>query len=272
MNTHFKKTAIFLLSTMLLVSACENNEKNADKNNIPFNEKNEEKPEEVEEQVEQEEEAETETEDPEEEKDETLTKDIVMDPSSIYALVNRAHTLDASYVPDDLVTIEVNYINDMEMVNQLRQEASDALTDLFEEANNVGYSLYAVSGYRSYEYQEELYDDFVATHGEEEAQRFSAPPGASEHQTGLSMDITSEDVAYGLVETFGETDDGVWVSENAHRFGFIIRYPYGKEDVTGYMYEPWHLRYVGKELANDIYESGLAYEEYLREQGIEVEN
>jgi D-alanyl-D-alanine carboxypeptidase len=87
----------------------------------------------------------------------------------------------------------------------------------------------------------------------------------------LAIDVTSESVNYQLTERFGETPEGLWVEEHAHKFGFIIRYPEGKEEITGYQYEPWHLRYLGKELAADVAESGLTYEEYLLERGIDIE-
>jgi D-alanyl-D-alanine carboxypeptidase len=103
----------------------------------------------------------------------------------------------------------------------------------------------------------------VSANGQEAADKFSAKPGQSEHQTGLAIDITCEAMNYQLDYSFGVTDEGAWVKENAHRFGFIIRYPEGKEDITGYMYEPWHLRYVGVDLAEEVYNSGLTLEEYF---------
>ncbi|MBP1939643.1 D-alanyl-D-alanine carboxypeptidase family protein [Phocicoccus pinnipedialis] len=277
------KFALIGVSVMML-AACTNNEKNAELNNIPFgNKKNEPKITDLAEIEEESIEAEKSdaskeksnetTEVEKEEVDEKMpNENNIYDQSSILAIVNRGETLEPSYVPDDLVTIEVPYVNEIPMVNQLRNEASEALTQLFDDASKNGSTLYAVSGYRSYDYQAELYDNYVASHGEEVARTFSAPAGASEHQTGLAIDVTSEDVAYQLVDTFGNTDDGVWLNDNAHRFGFIIRYPYGKDRVTGYMYEPWHLRYVGIELSYALYESGLTYEEYLWEQGIDVKN
>lgn len=281
------KVAVIAASVMLL-AACTNNEKNAELKNIPFgNKQNEPKITDV---TEDDKDKETESKDESADTDENKTEEAesddeteevndrmpneenVYDQSSILAIVNRGETLDPTYVPRDLVTIEVPYVNDIPMVNQLRKEASDALTKLFDDASKNGYTLYAVSGYRSYDYQPELYDNYVLSHGEEVARMFSAPAGASEHQTGLAMDVSSEEVAYQLVDTFGNTDDGVWVNDNAHRFGFIIRYPYGKDHITGYIYEPWHLRYIGTDLSYELYESGLTYEEYLWEQGIVVKN
>ncbi|RFB18581.1 D-alanyl-D-alanine carboxypeptidase family protein [Bacillus sp. HNG] len=143
------------------------------------------------------------------------------------------------------------------------KEAADALEQLFAGASNDGITLHAQSGYRSYGTQNMLYDSYVRAHGEEEASTFSAKPGQSEHQTGLAMDVTSDSVDNQLVQEFGETVEGKWVAEHAAEFGFIIRFQQGKEDITGYMYEPWHLRYVGVEHAKYMTEHGLTLEEYL---------
>lgn len=203
---------------------------------------------------------------------EIVTEEEVFDESSIEALVNRQYLLSEDYVPHDLVTVEVPLIfPEHPEINQLRAPAAESLKRMFAAAEEEGIILHARSGYRSYGTQEIQYGSFVETHGEEAASRFSAPPGASEHQTGLTMDVTSESVGYELLESFGETAEGEWIKDNAHVYGFIIRYHEGREDITGYMYEPWHLRYVGKELAHDIYESGLTYEEYIMESGIDIE-
>jgi D-alanyl-D-alanine carboxypeptidase len=99
--------------------------------------------------------------------------------------------------------------------------------------------------------------------GEEVANKTTAYPGQSEHQTGLAMDVSSASVNYQLLESFGETTEGIWLAENAPDFGFIIRYPKGKEEITGYSYEPWHLRYLGIETALQVSARGITYEEYL---------
>ncbi len=189
------------------------------------------------------------------------------DPT-ITALVNKQHSLDEDYAPDDLVTVEVPTILENPEVNQLREVAADALKAMFDKAEESGIYLYARSGYRSYQTQVQLFQNYAAEHGEEAANRYSARPGQSEHQTGLVMDVTSESVNYQLTDSFGETEEGKWVSEHAHEFGFIIRYPQGAEDITGYIYEPWHLRYLGVDMATKVYESGLTYEEYLEEEGL----
>ncbi|MFF2885804.1 D-alanyl-D-alanine carboxypeptidase family protein [Paenibacillus sp. NPDC057967] len=183
------------------------------------------------------------------------------DPA-LAALVNKSHPLEGSYAPDDLVAIEVPTVLQNAEVNQLRKEAAEALKELFAGAEKEGYKLYARSGYRSYETQQALFADYVSREGEAAANRYSARAGQSEHQTGLAMDVTSDSVSKGLTEEFGETDEGRWLAEHAHQYGFIIRYPKGQEGITGYIYEPWHIRYLGVELATKVFDSGLTYEEY----------
>jgi LAS superfamily LD-carboxypeptidase LdcB len=114
-----------------------------------------------------------------------------------------------------------------------------------------------ISGFRSYSTQNTLYNKYVARDGKAEADRYSARPGHSEHQTGLAFDLNSLD------QSFENTKEGKWLAENCWKYGFIIRYPKGKESVTGYMFEPWHVRYLGKEVAKKVYESGKCLEEYL---------
>lgn len=144
------------------------------------------------------------------------------------------------------------------------KEAREAFKKMAAGALLDGYHLEAFSTYRSFDYQTQLYERYVAKDGVEEADRYSARPGYSEHQTGLAFDIgevnRNEDFAS---SRFGKTEAGKWVASNAHRFGFIMRYPEGKEDITGYMYESWHFRYVGKEHAEEIYKQDMTLEEYL---------
>jgi len=198
-------------------------------------------------------------------------KDTVKDnqDATITALVNKQHSLDKTYAPKDLVTVDVPTVLENPEVNQLRKPAADALKEMFNKAKESGFKLYARSGYRSYQTQSALYKNYSTQHGEKAANRYSAKPGQSEHQTGLVMDITSESAELKLTEDFGETEEGKWVSEHAHQFGFILRYPKDKEDITGYIYEPWHLRYLGVDLATKVYQSKLTFEEYLGEENIE---
>ncbi|GGH80958.1 LAS superfamily LD-carboxypeptidase LdcB [Pullulanibacillus pueri] len=192
---------------------------------------------------------------------------IVNDPQSILVLVNKEHKLPDGYVPPDLVYPDIRFpYSDMVEKRQVRSVTAEALKKLFKAADQAGYTLYGESGYRSYKRQVSVYDANVEANGEAQASVVSAHPGTSEHQTGLAIDITSKDMLQEsdpLVEKFGDTPAGKWVAEHAHEYGFIIRYPKGKEDITGYEYEPWHIRYVGKEAATTIYDKGITLEEYL---------
>lgn len=186
----------------------------------------------------------------------------IENPLTFYVLCNKLNQLSSTYIPEDLVEPDVLFSFDHEDEKRfLRKHTAQALETLFKAAEDEGHILYALSGYRSYARQEAVYGYWVSKYGQEEADKFSARPGHSEHQTGLAMDITSRSVGFDLTESFGEEPEGIWVKENAHRFGFIIRYPKDKIDITLYNYEPWHLRYVGYELANLLYEENLTLEE-----------
>ena len=191
---------------------------------------------------------------------------LIENPDSLDVIVNKKRNLPENYVPEDLTALtDIPTVLSNPEVNQLRKAAYEALKELFDAAKEEGYELHARSGYRSYYTQASLYTSYVENYGKAAADKYSAKPGQSEHQTGLSMDITCEAINYKLDTTFGETEEGKWVAENAHRYGFIIRYPKVKEDITGYAYEPWHIRYLGVELAEKIYESGLTLEEYFQQ-------
>lgn len=187
---------------------------------------------------------------------------------SIVTLVNKQNSLTESDVPSDLVTVDVPTVLENPEVNQLRKVAANALKSMFDEAIKDDIHLHARSGYRSYNTQVQLFQSYTDRNGEEAANRYSAKAGQSEHQTGLVMDVTAGSVNFQLSEEFGETAEGTWLREHAHEFGFIIRYPKHKEDITGYIYEPWHIRYLGIEMATKVYESGLTYEEFLDKEGI----
>lgn len=124
-------------------------------------------------------------------------------------------------------------------------------------AGKDGICLCIYSGFRSYEYQNTLYNNYVAIYGQETADTFSARAGHSEHQTGMAIDVNSAD------DSFAGTPEALWLAENSWKYGFIIRYPKGKENITGYKYEPWHVRYLGRKTAREIYCSGLTLEEFL---------
>jgi D-alanyl-D-alanine carboxypeptidase len=195
------------------------------------------------------------------------TKDTVdyRDIASVAVLVNKQNELPSDYVPPDLVEVNIPFTFKEKVEKRLmRQEAAEKLAELFTAAKKEDIILYGVSGYRSYQTQKSLFAYFTQRDGsEEKANLISARPGESEHQSGLAMDISCQSVNFGLVENFGDTKEYAWVKDNAHKFGYIIRYPKGKEHITEYSYEPWHLRYVGEDLATKLYEERMTYEEYL---------
>ena len=144
------------------------------------------------------------------------------------------------------------------------KEARVAFDEMAAEALLSDIKLTAFSTYRAYDYQVGLYDRYVKKDGVEAADRYSARPGYSEHQTGLAFDIGEVNFEkHWASSSFGDTTAGKWVAANAHRYGFILRYPKGKESITGYMHESWHFRYVGKSIAEDIYSRNITLEEYL---------
>ena len=155
-------------------------------------------------------------------------------------IVNKTYSVPAGYSPGDLTP-----------------ECAEAFARLRTAAAAEGLNIFLLSGYRSYETQTNLYNRYCAQDGRAAADTYSARPGHSEHQTGLAIDVNS------LSHTFADTPEGKWLAENAHRFGFIIRYAYAKESVTGYAYEPWHIRYLGEGWAQAVYESGLCLEEFF---------
>lgn len=189
---------------------------------------------------------------------------VVANPHDVAVLVNKTYRLPDGYRPADLVEPDVPFIfSEKSEKRLLRKEAAEALEALFAAAKADGVELAGVSGFRSHETQRWLFDHYVKTYGEAEASRFSARPGHSEHQTGLAIDVSGIDGKCAAEDCFAGTKEARWLAEHAHEYGFIIRYPEGKEAVTGYKYEPWHLRYVGKQLARTLVESGLTLDEYL---------
>lgn len=190
-------------------------------------------------------------------------KTLVVPENSIEVLVNKERVLSAEYVPQDLVVpnIPFSFTGDLPK-RKMRQEAARAVEMLFAQAERDGLQLTGVSAYRSYLRQQEIFTYNSKIRGEAEANKVSARPGESEHQTGLAIDVSAPAVGYQLIEEFGETKEGKWLRENAHKYGFIIRYPKGKEETTGYQYEPWHLRYVGQKAALVIVAKRLTLEEY----------
>lgn len=189
---------------------------------------------------------------------------VLANPYDQLALVNKQNALPSDYDPHDLVVPDVRFPFTEDLPKkQMRKVAADALENLFQAADEAGLDIVAQSGYRSYGRQEAIFASNANQHGEEAANRFSAQPGESEHQTGLTMDITTPSINNELTTEFGDTDEGKWIKEHAADYGFIIRYPEGKEEITEYQYEPWHLRYVGEKSAQEIMSKGITLEEYL---------
>lgn len=183
----------------------------------------------------------------------------------LLVLINKENAVDASYVPEDLKTVSY-YAKDRSAAGRsMRQEACDAFNALSEGAAAEGYTIVVTTAYRSYDFQASLYNSYVKAHGQAEADTFSAQPGKSEHQSGLSADVSSPSVNYQLTRDYIDTEEGRWLNDNAWKYGFIIRFPEGKEDITGYIYEPWHIRYVGKDIAKFIYDHQLTLEEFIRD-------
>lgn len=169
-------------------------------------------------------------------------------------IVNKTYSIPSTYKPTD----PFQAVTTQRCNNCINNEVMSAFKLMQSDAKSIGLNIYISSGYRSYSYQENLYNRYTAVDGIEGADTYSARPGHSEHQTGLCFDLNEID------DIFAGTDEGIWVNNNAHLYGFIIRYPKGKEDITGYKYESWHLRYVGIDLAKVLYNNGnwLTMEEY----------
>ncbi|WP_313800474.1 M15 family metallopeptidase [Cytobacillus sp.] len=192
-------------------------------------------------------------------------KNVIQNPTNYMVLVNKEFSLPDGYAPEDLVRPNVLFsFGDQDIEKAyMRKDAAKALETMFDAAKKQGIHLFAVSGYRSYDRQTQVYNAEVNKYGEEKAAKAVAIPGTSEHQTGLTMDLSSQSAKFELSEEFGETAEGKWIAANAHLYGFILRYPKGKEGITGYKYEPWHFRYVGKEAAAIIFKKGWTLEEYF---------
>ena len=164
-----------------------------------------------------------------------------VDDISLFYLVDKKHFLSSDYVPKNLIPLKENSLYKISKKNlSLRKEAEEALKELSRSALNDGISLTVSSTYRSYEYQDSLFSYWVKVDGLEEAERESARPGTSQHQAGCAIDFGN------IEDSFINTKEGIWLSENAHKYGWSLSFPKGYEDVTGYRWECWHYRYLGK--------------------------
>jgi len=184
------------------------------------------------------------------------------EPSNVWTLVSKARAIGVEYVPSKLVVPAVSsHPGVAANEKQVSKTIDEPLTKLFDAAQKDGHSLMVGSAYRSAAYQEQIFNTYVSRVGYEQADRYSAHPGFSEHQTGLAVDISTTSQQCYLSECFIGTADGQWLAENAYKYGFTLRYPKGKEAITGYNFEPWHYRYVGIGLATALHQSGLTLDE-----------
>ncbi len=180
------------------------------------------------------------------------------DNHNVSALVNVIvrENAECTYI-DGILVVNKTYPLPKNYAPGWDPEASAKLNEMISVAKSEGYNLWVLCGYRSYVDQYIIYNGYVSRDGQQAADRYSARPGHSEHQSGLAFDLNS------LSQDFGNTPEGIWLAENCYKYGFIIRYPKEKESITGYMYEPWHVRYLGVEKAKQVFESGLCLEEFL---------
>ncbi len=190
----------------------------------------------------------------------------IMEPDDLLVLVKHGFGVSSDYVPDDLVSTNI-MVSDSNPDPRLRKEAAEALEKMAEDASKEGYTLAINSAYRSYEDQQAVYDEYFAMYDPVTAASLVAVPGYSEHQLGLSVDLTCKDVIDGVYGVFGDSPDYDWTIAHVHEYGFILRYPEDKTAITGTANEPWHYRYVGVEAATEIYENGWTLEEYIQHHG-----
>lgn len=188
-------------------------------------------------------------------------KELEEDEDDYLMIVNKKYGLTAGYEPNDLITVETcdeDFTN--EDCRQMKGKAAEALEKLFAAARKEDHEIVLRTGYRAYGYQKSLYESYVNSKGEKKADTYSAKPGYSEHQTGLCCDVGIEGVK---LNSFTNTRAAIWLEKNCWKYGFILRYPRGKEDITGYIYESWHIRYVGKKAAAYMHKHDMTLEEYL---------
>lgn len=182
----------------------------------------------------------------------------IKNPNDLDVLVNKNNRLSKDYIPSDLVLMDLAYSKENKY---LRSPAYEAFKKLSDDAYKLGFQITIASAYRDYYYQDNLYNYYVKEKGKEYADKCSARPGHSEHQTGLAIDVMGSNNDYNL---FADSKEFDWMINNSYKYGFILRYPKGKENITGFKYEPWHYRYVGKDIAKYIYENNITLEEYKK--------
>lgn len=190
----------------------------------------------------------------------------LLEPDAIDLLIKRGFCVSERYVPKDLVKVKISNAPGNEN-NQLRKEAANALENMAHAAKKKGLHIALNSAYRSYKEQETIYNEYFSIYDPQTAASLVAIPGCSEHQLGLSVDLTSQSVIDGQKFVFGDTPEYAWTLKNAYKYGFILRYPEGKTEITGTTNEPWHFRYVGKKLAKKLYGEDMTLEEYTLKYG-----
>lgn len=191
--------------------------------------------------------------------DEEIVK-TATDSKDILVLVNKYNNIDEKYEPDDLVKISSDCVEEK---SYLRKEAAEAFEKLCQASIDDGAKVLSLSAYRSYDEQQDTWDDYMKAYGSSMTYYYVAKPGFSEHQTGLALDLSS---GSNPGAKFSYTKDYTWIVANAYKYGFIARYQEGMEKITGYNFEPWHIRYVGKEVATYIYEHEITFDEYVATQ------
>lgn len=191
-------------------------------------------------------------------------------PDSTTVIVNKARPLPSDFSPDDLVELPDELTVGSQ---QVRERAAEATEEMFKAAEDDGVELQVVSSYRSYEYQQRIYDSYLDQFGVDNTDAMSARPGYSEHQTGLAMDVDTPDGDNTLTSSFGDTEAGQWLADHAHEYGFVIRFPKDQEDITGFQYEPWHLRYFSEQYARHVAKnSGVAETDFGLEPAPDYED
>lgn len=190
--------------------------------------------------------------------------------NELFILVNQNNKLEADYEPSTLVEADIPFEDYIEC-KKLDKRANEAVKRMFDDALKENINMISVSGYRSYYVQQNLYNSRIKLKGLEKTRQYTAEPGASEHQTGLAIDITSKEYPY-LDEEFENTNTFKWLINNCYKYGFILRYQRGKENITQYNYEPWHFRYIGNsDIAKEIMEREICFEEYIEEVKSKIE-
>lgn len=191
------------------------------------------------------------------------TKYSLTEPTSLWVIVNKQNSIPSTYEPAGLrqPSVPLRASGSSEML--MRDDAATAMEAMVNAAKTQGISLMIASAYRSYGLQTDVYNSEVSAYGQAYADTESARPGHSEHQTGLAADLEPASRNCEVDQCFANTPEGQWLAAHAHEYGFIIRYPEGKDAITGYKYEPWHVRYLGTDLSNEVYKSGQTLEEYF---------